>query len=432
MTLASALYVRCRGAMAWGDGLVMTLVSCLAASVLALVDAGKTDRTLTIGTDVASFYVFHPDDLEHRRTSPIGWTSYAFACGPEFAAGNLAAFRTGGDGGFKLRVTDGDLTPRERRFVSAACEFRLKVRHGKILIDNGDHVPSDEKPPNPIPDDWWVAVPNGNYRVTVHAIDWTKEPGALDKEEQATVRALASYIIQFRPVSRLDAVRLVAPTPPLIEVGADPTERRTPADTDADAPFEEATSEPLQPSYLAVRVDGPVVPGSYRQLTVSKTLYDMLSADSEAGVVAVDTDKVPAVGVLTRFGGGGSTDDPDKWTLSLVGRRLVNVTKLTTGAPAWRATVTPLSRRGGKVTAKQVESLKAAFASYAKKHEAYRKAVRHPDFEAERVAAMKSPSALTNILLHHVQLPDAMRKDLLVRSDAERIRQLKSFLAQTR
>ena len=94
--------------------------------------------------------------------------------------------------------------------------------------------------------------------------------------------------------------------------------------------------------------------------------------------------------------------------------------------------VAPLIRPSGKVTARSLEALKTAFGGYAKRDEAYRKAVRHPGFEAERVAAMTSPSALTNLLLHHVQLPEAIRKDLLARSDAVRVRRLKDFLTSTR
>jgi hypothetical protein len=63
------------------------------------------DRTLDLGTDVAAFFLFHPDDLAHRQGDPIDWYTYDFACRPEFAAGRLIAFLTGSDGGYRFRRT---------------------------------------------------------------------------------------------------------------------------------------------------------------------------------------------------------------------------------------------------------------------------------------------------------------------------------------
>ena len=91
------------------------------------------------------------------------------------------AFDTGGDGGFQIRLTTSELTAREQRYAGTSCDFRLKVRHERVLLDNGNHLPCDESRRDPVREDLWINLPNGNYRVTVYAIAWDREPGALDR-----------------------------------------------------------------------------------------------------------------------------------------------------------------------------------------------------------------------------------------------------------
>ena len=58
-----------------------------------MATAGKPDRTVTVGTDVAFFCPFHPDDLRHRKDAgnwtgedngsvhPPGWGEFLSALG---------------------------------------------------------------------------------------------------------------------------------------------------------------------------------------------------------------------------------------------------------------------------------------------------------------------------------------------------------------
>jgi hypothetical protein len=68
-------------------------------------------KMFIIGTDVAAWLIFHPDDLFHRDDDPINWWAQDFAIRKEFSTGTLVAVSTGGDGGYKIRVTDGSRTP---------------------------------------------------------------------------------------------------------------------------------------------------------------------------------------------------------------------------------------------------------------------------------------------------------------------------------
>ena len=99
--------------------------------------SGRLNQRIVAGTDGASFYLFHPADLQHRLTSPLAWPSYHFACRPEFEAGRLVAFHTGGDGGYAFRVTDGPLTDREKQWLAGSWEFRYSVRHSRVYLDGG-------------------------------------------------------------------------------------------------------------------------------------------------------------------------------------------------------------------------------------------------------------------------------------------------------
>jgi hypothetical protein len=410
---------------------MISLVVCLAGSFILGGDAGKLDQTVTVGTDGAQFFLFHPDDLKHRNGSPTGWVGYPFAVTPEFVAGNLVAFDTGGDGGFRIRLTTEDLTAREKKFAGASCDFRLKVRQERVLLDNGNHIPGDEPQRDPIREDLWVKLLNGNYRVTVYAIDSDRDPDALDQGGKRKEDSLPDYVIRFRPVGRLDSVKLVAQTSPMIAQGFELGRLR--ADDSWSTRYEEDTSKPLRSRYTAVKIDEVVVPGSTRDMKVTKQRYETLdAANSDGGVVAIDSETNPTFGVLSSVGGGGDLAIPEDWTLTLRGLRLVRVTKVTKDGENMTVQVAPFKRPPGVVAPKLLEPLKTAFTAYAKRDEVFRKAVRYPDFEAERVAAMTSPSALTNLLLHEVQLPEAIRRDLLVRSDAVRVQRLKDFLTNTR
>src|SRR5215510_14137360 len=96
-----------------------------------------------VGTDSASWFLFHPDDLAHRNQDPIDWYSYDFAVQREFALGTLVGVCTGGDGTFSVRLTNGELTDREKRYVVMSQTFRLRVRHDRLLIDGAYVLPCE-------------------------------------------------------------------------------------------------------------------------------------------------------------------------------------------------------------------------------------------------------------------------------------------------
>ena len=110
-------------------------------------------------------------------------------------------------------------------------------------------------------------------------------------------------------------------------------------------------------------------------------------------------------------------------------RRLVRVAQRFTQGDWQKVRVEQVERAMQGVGSGELESLKAAFLAYAARDTTYRKEVTRPDFEAERVEAMTSPEGVTNCLIHHIQMPDIRRLDLLTLPITGRVAQLKAMLA---
>jgi hypothetical protein len=397
-----------------------------------LAGSSPGDRTLNLDAEAASFYLFHPDDLQHRKASPSEWILYEFALAPEFAAGNLVTFNTGADGTYRLRLTRGDLTGREKASNSCSWDFRYRVRHGRVLVDSGEFVPADRSsdleglPPgltalaSSIPEKQWFAIPNGDYRVTVHAIDRSHDT------------ALPDYAIQFKLVKELDAVK-AATCAPRLEPGPNSQPKFYP--NSADPPDEESADEELPRSCPVIVAPAlALVPGlDTEKFTVSETEIARTPSDSqhpvefEAAIALVDPEHVPRLGGLCSVS-AGMQQDGGKWNVAFRVRRLVNVTAIMKREGRSRGTITEFHRPRSEVVPKDVTAVKSAFAAYAKSNQAYRTKVMHPDYEAERLSAINSPAPLSNVLLHHVQMPPATRARLLPLSDAERITELLAIL----
>jgi len=161
----------------------------------------KLERVINAGTDGAIFFLFHPDDLAHHNQSDLGW--FNDDCAPELSAGKLIAFMTGGDGGFSFRITEnGVLTQLEKKHHVCSWDFGLAVSHNRVFLDGGDNLPSLEQVDDPLDEDCdeidkdcWIEIANGNYKVTVHAVNCWTEP------DYKPIKGLTSYIIHFQPVT---------------------------------------------------------------------------------------------------------------------------------------------------------------------------------------------------------------------------------------
>jgi hypothetical protein len=396
------------------------------------------DRTLVLGTDVAGFFLFHPDDLAHRAEAPLGWYGYDFACRKEFEAGRLVGFGTGSDGGFRFRVTTGALHEREERARVGSWDFRLRVRR-RVLLDNGDCLPNEDFCDEADEaDERWIKLPNGDYRVTVHVLAWGQEQAQEQPDPNAAAEDLPHYVIRFEPVEDISAIPILSTTPP--DLLCDPDSPPAPGRSSSVHETYEEEKGPLPAdTFMLLETDRwQIVPGFGESLPMPDAVYEaahgsvgsrMLPNRIREFVLAPPGAGPGQVAVLSRTG-GASRSGNGPWRMGFRCRRLVRVVKRLKGKGGQKVRVEPLDRPPSAVPPADPEALKSAFAAFAAKDPTYREEVDSPDFEAERVAALPSVEGLTNCLIHHIPMPQERRLELLLLPDAERVRQLCTILTE--
>jgi hypothetical protein len=153
------------------------------------------EQLYKLGTDVAGFALYHPVRLAHRGKAPLGWWEEAEQ---EFREGRLVAFNTGADGTFTLKFVQRPLFAAEEKALVVSQAFRYLVEDGQLYWDNTNCLPSEETVEEAAADpDGWLELPNGQYRITVHALDWFSLPDA----EREAAGDISHYIVRVEPVS---------------------------------------------------------------------------------------------------------------------------------------------------------------------------------------------------------------------------------------
>jgi hypothetical protein len=164
-----------------------------------------------LGTDVAAFMFFHPGRLEHRKDDPIDWWDSDFRS--DFVAGRFVAFCTSSDGQFTMKFVRRELTPVENQALVARQSFRYHVQDGRLYWDNANNLPSEDRVSDAEDDpEGWLTVPNGRYRLTVHALDWFSIPDA-DREAAGDI---THYIVRFERVETFRGIAIPDKLPWLV------------------------------------------------------------------------------------------------------------------------------------------------------------------------------------------------------------------------
>jgi hypothetical protein len=393
------------------------------------------DRKLYLGTDVAGFFLFHPEDLTHRSVAPLGWYSDIFSCRKEFDTGRLVAFCTKTDGGFGFRLTTEQPTPREQKYLINECDFRLRVHRGRILLDNGNSLPNDDYV-DEIPDDseLWIELPNGDYRVTVSAINWSDEPGAYDEKGQVSPDALPNYLIRFTQVKDILEVPVFSMTPPDIIPVADYPVQSLEMQIEASDNHRGKQQEPVDGTELTLIEDERwlLVPGQGGSIVVSDQLWDLVNGSvggtmkpnrQEWFVLAAPKAKVGDNASLVKAGGGSKTGR-EPWNMDITGFATVRITELSPSGSWKKVKFERLVRPQTDASPKVIANVKEAFLLYAFHHEQYRREVAHPDYTAEHIEALTWIEKLIRCL----RLTDELRFELLMLSDADRFQRIHEYL----
>jgi len=380
------------------------------------------DKTLSVGTDVAAWFLFHPNDLAHRRADPLNWWSYDFAIFKEFAAGTLVAVCTGGDGNSTVRFTNVGLTERELTYAFCWTDFRLQVKHQSLYLDGGDVLPAEEcdEIEQCDPEGYgWIELPNGNYRVTVHAIAWYDEPGALDENNYSTESALAAYVVHFQSVADLDSIMPPTKLPDL----------RPRCSTSEDVVFSEGEElsiehTPLQWSeYPVLQWHEVIFPYIEHRLDITGLEPFGLSDKQMVMVLSLD---VPTIGTLVqeRYWGTTYSEGHQELAMGVVAIRLVELKRVFKRNEVYWAEVEPYNPTFVPADLESIEELKRLFADYAAIKLTNSIHVEYPHFYAEHIASLTEARELGWRVAHALDLISDRQQELLALSERELIHRL--------
>jgi hypothetical protein len=425
-----------------------------------------TEHSITkiVPTDVATILLFHPDELEHTSDWPVGWYSVGPAWRTESTAGRLVAWNTGNDGGFKVRLTTGELTTREQAYVRQSWVFGYTVRLGRVFLDNSDTLPGESRMTEPDENpDYWFELANGDYNVSVAALEWNAEPGSDDDGFDT----LPNYVVRFA-LRGETAAPAVARRPPDLTGDADMAATDDIASYSAPHPYAERDEADFSRAFPAaicagVRETG----GSFSsQGEADFELAILGSGEHERSFEMFDESYVLgdriAVGEVAQFcrmhGCGGAPGMAQKYSFKSLGPvRIVSVSGSFGEAPpparsgllgrvfGGKATPTkpthnvlsvlvePINRGGDGVALADLDAYRGEVLAALAEGRPLAVAVGGiANYEALFVAEMDSASELSAFLLSHLPMSSRERLAMELQPDEECAKNLRGQLATLR
>ena len=376
-----------------------------------------SSTTISIGTDVATLVLFHPEDLAHRECDPIAWYSYGFVWRKESREGRLVAFGTGSDGGYAVRLTTGSLAPDEAARACSSWEFPLIVRHGRVLLDNTDALPGEEQMTKPSEiEDQWFDLANGSYKVTVHPISF----------EQGS--SLPDYVIRFEPIPNIATIP-IADTPPTLKPLPDWTPPGPPV-TDSELQFEWPRKSPNAGEFAILPVDSNVslLPGVSATVSVSEEVGAAIfpkQADGIRHLVVSPVFRPGDLAMLARPSGLSRMGNREP-RLSVSGMYPVRIVRAADPQPLRSVTVVPIEKPD--LSEPNIAAFRDRLLQYARQNAEFRERLIHDSFEIERLEALSSAEAVTGWALQYLPLSWTNRLACYATSAVDRIATLEHFL----
>ena len=228
------------------------------------------DHERVVGTDGAEIVLANPARLLAHRYDPYGWQYTAGGSLEERRGGHLLYFSTGGDGGFGVRVTDGQLRTREARHASASMTLRLRVEDDELLLDGGYAWPGEDSSELDDSLGFRLDVPSGHYAATVTAIDRPSDNSSRYLDVDDPEGPVADYVIQLREVRDVEDAPMMDGQPVLL-----------PGESPSTRPFERMTTfeercegVPATAIFLPLREERLPEPGGYWTGAVPPALFE--------------------------------------------------------------------------------------------------------------------------------------------------------------
>lgn len=161
----------------------------LAASIRPCYVAGM-NAILTVMTDAASIAAFDPEVV---TADLVEEDEFDFARMQAVRQGLAVAFSVGGDGVYRVRISDGELSSDERDYASAVLDkLRLVVRSGTVVA-HGYGLAGAEDVASRSP------IAAGTYDVAVYEIAWWMSPTWRAEDGRISGDPPADYVLLLRP-----------------------------------------------------------------------------------------------------------------------------------------------------------------------------------------------------------------------------------------
>jgi hypothetical protein len=174
------------------------------------------------------------------------------------------------------------------------------------------------------------------------------------------------------------------------------------------------------------------MPQFLEQLSVEESIQDVVGGRNKLSerldhiVLGPPKSATGQIGVFAACHGVGWSHG--EWYLSVTGLQFLRITNRFEQLGRSMVNAKPLKRDAKTASAGALAALKIHFAEYAARNVKYRKEVQGPNFEVERIAAMKSAEGITNLLIRHVPIDERKRVELIALSVADRVRELDKIL----
>jgi len=168
---------RCTSAAPAVAGLALLLGACASSPPAPEPlenDYWVEDRV--VNTDTSMITLFDPLDLQHHTADPDNWYQYDFAFLDDMASGRFVALSTAANGPHWVRLTDAPLSREQQALAGPSAKLRLRVLNERLLLSGGSAWPSINRSlpvalASAESEDHWLELPNGDYEVTITALD---------------------------------------------------------------------------------------------------------------------------------------------------------------------------------------------------------------------------------------------------------------------
>ena len=143
------------------------------------IEEGDMNSQFRFFTDTATLAIFDPERLKHRADAESDWWCLDFLQLEEFRSGSVALVALGGDGAYRVRITDRDLTPDERDYATGAVRgLGVEAVSGKLFAGPAECIPGGGSvfAPTDVNRGLLIDTENGRYDVDLFAITWFNSP----------------------------------------------------------------------------------------------------------------------------------------------------------------------------------------------------------------------------------------------------------------